>query len=197
MSRAIALVFLAAFRMASGLGCAAWELLPVKVFDESSAGANVLETAKKEAAWLLKSVCVEVIWIPCDVVTTAKPVPCSAPPRALELHILEKPLSAEVPPNVMGTAVLLTGYSARAGVYFSHVRQTVNADPGIIGVPGLLGHVMAHEIGHLLLGSVIHSEGIMQATFRRAELKKAAQRRLGFSPQQRSAIQKHWQEVVR
>lgn len=51
---------------------------------------------------------------------------------------------------------------------------------------------MAHEIGRLLLHSTAHSrEGVMRAEFRRADLKKAAQRQLKFTPEQGEAIHRN------
>jgi hypothetical protein len=74
-------------------------------------------------------------------------------------------------------------------VFMSRVQRTAAANPGIIDIPGLLGHVIAHEIGHLLLKSSAHApEGLMRADFLRADLKKAAQRQLLFSPEQAESL---------
>ena len=51
---------------------------------------------------------------------------------------------------------------------------------------------MAHEIGHLLLHSTSHSSGgLMRAEFRPADLKKAGQRQLKFTPEQAEAIHRN------
>ena len=186
MPRAITLIFLVA--VARCPGCTTWERLPVKLFNDAVVGSNALELAKEETAWLLKSVCVVVNWILCPVATSADFITCSAPAHAAELHILASPLT-DNHENVMGTAILMDGSAGRAGVFLSRVQEMVDSEPGIISVPLLLGHVMAHEIGHLLLRSTAHSiEGVMRAGFRRLELKKASQRRLTFTRQQNSAI---------
>jgi hypothetical protein len=183
-------MLLFALQITPCLACAARERLPVKLFDDADLGNYVLDLAKQEAAWLLKSVCVDVIWIFCPVVTVENLAACPGPANAVELHILSSPLVADLSEHIMGTAILTVGSTGRAGVFLSRVRQTVDSEPGIIGVPGLLGHVMAHEIGHLLLRSSVHSsEGLMRAGFRRPDLKKAAQRRLRFTREQASTIQ--------
>jgi hypothetical protein len=49
----------------------------------------------------------------------------------------------------------------------------------------VLGDVIAHELGHLLLGSNAHSSsGIMAAELDREKIKAAGMGRLGFSPEQ-------------
>lgn len=49
----------------------------------------------------------------------------------------------------------------------------------------LLGHTLAHEIGHLLLGANSHSsEGIMRANWRRQELNTIARAHLFFTDEQ-------------
>jgi len=186
MPRAITLIFLVAIVRCAA--CTTWEKMPVKLFNDAGVGSNALELAKEEAAWLLKSVCVAVNWIRCPVVTVADSIPCSAPTKAAELHILSSPLTHDSE-NVMGTAILMDGSEGRAGVFLSRVQEMVDSEPGIISVPCLLGHVMAHEIGHLLLRSTAHSiEGVMRAGFRRLELRKASQRRLTFTREENSAI---------
>jgi hypothetical protein len=49
----------------------------------------------------------------------------------------------------------------------------------------LLGHTLAHEIGHLLLGSNSHSsEGVMRANWRQQELSTIAKAYLFFTDEQ-------------
>jgi hypothetical protein len=52
-----------------------------------------------------------------------------------------------------------------------------------------LGHIMAHELGHILLGSNAHSlVGIMRGRLRPGDWDKAAQGTLGFTPSQNRQI---------
>ena len=63
----------------------------------------------------------------------------------------------------------------------------------------MLGHVMAHEIGHLLLGSNAHSRhGIMQARWKRDQLRSIATGGLLFTPEQAVEMRSKvlsWKEV--
>jgi hypothetical protein len=192
MTQGIALVHLFVFCAAQCAACSVWEPLPVKLFNDAGVGGEVLHRAKGEAAWLLESVCVELTWIPCLVVSRSNLTPCQAPVRAIELHILSSPATNAYTEDALGIAVPHLGTGDHAGVFLSRVRQTVARNVGIIDVSDLLGYVMAHEIGHVLLHSTKHSsEGVVRADFRPADLKKAGQRQLKFTPEQAVAIHRN------
>jgi hypothetical protein len=162
------------------------------LFNDAAVGDDVLHRAKEQAAWLLKSVCVDLAWVPCLVVSRSNLTPCQAPVRAMELHILSSPATNDFREDTLGIAMPHLGSGDHAGVFLSRVRQTAARNTGIIEVPDLLGYVMAHEIGHLLLHSTTHSsEGIMRAEYRPVDLKKAGQRQLKFSPEQAEAIHRN------
>jgi hypothetical protein len=48
----------------------------------------------------------------------------------------------------------------------------------------ILGYVMAHELGHLVLGENSHGQGIMTGTFDRRAFELAEKGKLVFTPQQ-------------
>ncbi len=48
----------------------------------------------------------------------------------------------------------------------------------------VLGYVMAHDLGHLLLGKDSHGHRIMMGTFGRQDFERAAKGELVFTPQQ-------------
>jgi hypothetical protein len=59
-------------------------------------------------------------------------------------------------------------------------------------MPQILGYAMAHEIGHVLLGSTEHSsEGIMRSHWNEAELERLAKGWLGFTSQQSAVMRKN------
>jgi hypothetical protein len=61
----------------------------------------------------------------------------------------------------------------------------------------LLGHAIAHEIGHVMLASDAHSAyGIMRAQWGKSEFDLAAMGRLGFSPQQGAEIRAYASRVA-
>ena len=62
----------------------------------------------------------------------------------------------------------------------------------------ILGNVAAHEIGHLLLGTLEHSpNGIMKADWRGRTLGHIARRDLHFDSRQAELMRKHVQERKR
>jgi len=120
---------------------------------------------------VLKSLCVEVEWVETP---------------ALEMRIIVGRLGAGVTEHALGITILAAGHRNRGAVFFSRVRAFEAEYGYLIDLGKLLGCVLAHEIGHLLLGTTAHSpEGIMIANFGEAEVLRAAQRRLRFTPSDR------------
>jgi hypothetical protein len=76
-----------------------------------------------------------------------------------------------------------------AGVYQERVAELsrrLGGDPAVV-----LGYVIAHELGHLLLGADSHSHsGIMSYPFEGRRLVLASQGRLGFTPPQAKRLRK-------
>jgi len=178
MARTITLVLLIALRAAQCAPCTEWARLPVKLFNDASVGNEVLYPAKEEAAFLLKSICVEVTWVPCRVVSRSNLTACEAPVGAIELHVLSNPVTNDFGEDTLGIAIPRFGSGDHAGVFLSRVRQKAAQNAGIIDVPDLLGYVMVHEIGHLLLHSTAHSsEGLMRADLRQRRRAGAVKRR--------------------
>lgn len=87
-----------------------------------------------------------------------------------------------------------------AGVFPYRVEELAEEGTLRIEVPNdfravILGHLMAHEIGHLLLGSESHSsKGIMRARWQREDLEAAVQGKLGFTPEQREKMREKIQD---
>jgi len=87
---------------------------------------------------------------------------------------------------------------ARASVYYNYVLDAQNENAEF-KAPVLLGCVIAHEIGHLLLGPEGHSTGgIMQSDWGLKDVRQAMTGTLTFTPQQsrrlRAAAQRRiWQ----
>jgi hypothetical protein len=74
-----------------------------------------------------------------------------------------------------------------ASVFFDRVETL--AEGGVASPSEILGHVTAHEIGHLLLGSGQHSTvGIMRGRWNQEDLRRASQGSLLFTAQQSKLI---------
>ena len=61
-----------------------------------------------------------------------------------------------------------------ASVYYDYAMHLARSDSAEFEIPTILGYVIAHEVGHLLLGSNSHSgSGIMQGQWERGQIRKA------------------------
>src|SRR5262245_27865435 len=133
MSRMV--VLLLALRAAQGAACIERKPLPVKLFNDAAVGNDVFHRAKEDAAWLLKSVCVDLSWVPCLPVSRSNLAPCQAPVHAIELHVLSSPATNDFREETLGIAMPHLATGSHAGVFMSRVRQLAARNVGIIEVP--------------------------------------------------------------
>ena len=154
--------------------CAVTHVVRVRLIDEEQLKVKMLEEIQEEAGWVLRSLCVEVIW--------------SSEPhvKAVDLRIIALPLTPDVPKQSLGISLVGSSHGLRGAVFLSRVRDTHRSFANDVKLTRLLGCVLAHEIGHLLLASGGHSsDGIMQAKIRREQAIRAGQRRLVFTASDR------------
>jgi hypothetical protein len=75
-----------------------------------------------------------------------------------------------------------------AWVFYDHIKEAA-VEKGL-SLPQILGNVIAHELGHLLLGANSHSmTGLMRARWSWEELIAADRGELNFSNSERARIQ--------
>ena len=87
----------------------------------------------------------------------------------------------------MGVALVEEQGRVYASVFYQRVADV--AESGKISTGKVLGHAIAHEIGHLLLGSNSHSPaGLMKADWKSGDLKLLDMGRLHFSPKEGSLM---------
>ena len=122
-------------------------------------------------------------WISCvpSAEATAGPVACSEAvfPSHLQVRIISR--SRNLASSTFGVSYLAAdGTGCYSNVFFSPAAILHSAYGQDIG--SILGHVMAHEIAHLLLGINSHSQfGIMRARWQREELLRASKGELFFT----------------
>jgi hypothetical protein len=189
--RCEALSFLGARRLALALGIAIWanttsaeaavvdpELrLVIRTYD-ANAAVNTLPAALAAAATILEEAGVGVTWVSCDTVFVRRDEnPCLAPLAANELavrFIRLSPHLAEPHVVTLGDSLvdIRLGTGSLATIYVDRV-VTLAARCGV-DPPTLMGRAVAHEIGHLLLGTATHaSAGLMRASWSQAALRRA------------------------
>jgi hypothetical protein len=145
--------------------------------------------AKAEVIRIFSSAGVDIIWIDAEA-------GCKTPSvnRAFMVIVMSEPPEAWGRPNATGFAPVRTGAYRRAYVFYPRVTAvakvfSTNRLPQSVGV--ILGHAIAHELGHLLIPGDAHTpNGIMhdQWNYRLAE--EAAAGRLLFTSDQSQLIQK-------
>ena len=112
--------------------------------------------------------------------------------RCLTVRIVTQPVSAKSRnPHMLGVA--LRTQEARGinlWVFYPRIR-TYSAALGL-DPSELLGYVMAHELGHLLLPDGAHSPaGLMRPALDPAQVRAAAEGLLTFTPDQAGLIREH------
>jgi hypothetical protein len=177
------------------LNCALWAAKPafpaasdnpqviVYVYDQAGVPANVLAKAEQEIDRLLSKASVSVMWVNCGRNNGISA--CREESTAGQLMVRIVPRALTLSDMAYGAAFLgADGRGRYADVFFAAVRQLQNAETRA-SQSQVLGYVMAHEVGHLLLGSNAHSNlGIMRPYWSEAELQSISMGRLSFTRDQ-------------
>jgi hypothetical protein len=155
----------------------------VRVYDTTVMPAADQKVALRAATGVLAAAGIDVTWLSCDGQSAGG---CDVPLERGELSVRFVRLAAS--PSKGG--VLQLGYSlvdtsigegALATVYVDRV-QWLSAQAAA-DTPTVLGFAVAHEIGHLLLGTNAHAaSGLMRAVWTRSELQHAQLSDWLFSP---------------
>jgi len=158
----------------------------ISVFSDVLIPELVMALAEQRASQIFFSAGVDVVWINCIHGRSTTPDhECnkSYGSRDLVLRITSH-VSSATSDAAFGVAWLAADGSGRyADVFWNRAQELCtnsNAD-----LAQILGNVMAHEMGHLLLGMNSHSvTGLMQARWRGGELHRVAMGTLLFSSDQ-------------
>jgi hypothetical protein len=166
---------------------AAMLLLVVRTYDVAHVPARALDTAKHVSGRILQRAGIEVTWIACGQPSApTRPDPCVNQPAADEL--LMRITAAEGHPGG-GLAIDALGDSyvdtqARSGTLATLYADRIAAIASAAGVDvgTVLGLAMAHEIGHLLLGTHVHQpHGLMSERWSVSGLQRRFERDWEFS----------------
>jgi hypothetical protein len=150
----------------------------VRVWVINAAGVDemTVSVALKRVALIFRDAGIRLAWLECSAGCRVDE------PSMLVLRIVAHPASGSVSPNALGFAVAQQGDSTYASVFRDRVLALVGHG-GPCSEAELLGHAMAHELGHLLLGTSAHSSyGLMAGRWRATDLDRASVGFLLFSP---------------
>ncbi|MGA7929053.1 MAG: hypothetical protein WCA20_24020 [Candidatus Sulfotelmatobacter sp.] len=163
----------------------------ISVYNYAYVSTELLQAAEDEALRIFQQAGVQTFWVNC--LPRPEKVESNGCHFADATHLMLKILPHAISPqvrdrtNVLGDAFVDekgVGYYAYA--FYDRV-QRVAEEQRLSRI--LLGDVLAHEIGHLLLGSKSHSvSGIMSAHWNGEELRKISEGTMFFSPSQSSLM---------
>jgi hypothetical protein len=164
----------------------------IRTYD-ASAAAGDLTLAQAAATAILEDAGIAVTWVRCDAVFVGRDEHlCVAPLAANELAIR----FVRLPAHRAGQDLVALGDSLvdtrlRAGSLATIYVNRVAALAGRcrIDVRTLLGRAVAHEIGHLLLGTSAHaSSGLMRAAWSQSALRRERPEAWTFTADDAQAI---------
>jgi len=115
-------------------------------------------------------------------------------PADVRLRLLNKRLTEleGTHPHSLGLALPCAEADGSCFVNVFYQRAQELAEEGDLGLATVLGHAIAHEIGHLLLGSNAHSpRGLMRAKWGPKDLQGASKGDLLFQAKEAEIIRAH------
>jgi hypothetical protein len=212
-------VFLKTLRKSLWLGVAltllcstVWSKVPViqespvtvSVHNDAGIPLAVLLHAESEASRIFLQSGLEIRWLNCSPLphVPENPSECAAAefPRHFQLRIARR--SLDLNELAMGISYLSAdGTGCYADLFYDRAQLIHQTSPSQVSLATLLGHGIAHELGHLLLGTNSHAPiGIMRARWQPADLASASHGRLLFSTTQSREMQNKlttWQSPAR
>jgi len=182
--------------------------LTLHVYNRAQVPGRALAQPAKEVERIFRQMGVEALWLDSPGPSGKKQVNPPAPRRAdssglqVRIYIVSREAADLVRPkkaqleHQLGRRTLALSAPGRVGngagiiyLFYDRVQELLRAERKTEYRDQLLGLVIAHEIGHLLLPDHSHSKtGIMRAMWDEQDLRLAAHGELGFTPEQAELI---------
>ena len=165
----------------------------ILVMNYSPASSGTLKAAEDEAGRILGEAGVRISWFNCPGPSPTRPPSIcdnEQAPGEIRLRILSGSIQTKFRDGAFGFAIA----PVFATVYYEPTAQMAKAHSLEFAVPRILGAMIAHEIGHLLLGPNSHSpSGIMQARWEAEQVQQLLKGALVFDKRQAARIQEEVQ----
>jgi hypothetical protein len=158
----------------------------VSVYNDAQVPLDILTRAEQQAASIFSRAGLEVTWLKCTHVNSGdRAAACNGfdMPGHVAVRIIAR-IAGPTSDAAFGIAFLgPDGTGCYSDVFWKRA-QGLHANSNV-DLAGILGSVIAHEMGHLLLGSNAHAiSGIMRAHWESGELHHIAMGTLSFLPEQ-------------
>ena len=163
-------------------------MFTVNVYNDAGVRQALLQRSENIAGKIFRQAGFAILWKDCSQAQVGKPPTCFGLRDEIAFAVRIVPHSLSLSGEAFGVAFVGSdGQGVQADVFYSGIEQLTNdssANPADI-----MGHVMAHELGHLLLGLNSHSSlGIMQAHWTDRQLRQMSMGFLKFDKRQSGAI---------
>jgi hypothetical protein len=156
------------------------------VYNDAQVSPETLTGAEQRAAEIFSQAGFDVNWVNCthlDSDSEASGCNVVEGPGNLVLRIISH-VASSTSDVAFGVAFLGLDGTGRYSDVFWNRAQELHTNSNV-DIAGILGSVIAHEMGHLLLGSNAHAiSGIMRAHWEAGELRRINMGTLVFLPQQ-------------
>jgi hypothetical protein len=165
--------------------------ITLRVYNYAHIGPALLSRSEEETTAIFRQARVETVWVDCPL-SGAELERFPACQQGMgrgdfTLRILSAAMTQKAPARGEALGFALPCPEDLTGCYAEVFYQRITdwASGAEISVHQLLGHAIAHEIGHLLLGPNSHSrDGIMRSQWNLNDLRVIARASLRFTPEQ-------------
>lgn len=155
----------------------------ISVYNDAGIAQDTVLEAEVEAGRVFRRAGIEVKWLNCEATPgPQQSLACREVMFPAHLHLRIEQRALQAKERVLGISFLAAdGTGCQADLFFEPMEELHNSSR--VNLSLLLGHVAAHEVGHLLLGTNSHaSAGIMQADWTGEDLASINLAGLYFSP---------------
>jgi hypothetical protein len=177
--RTFSSILLVSFSAAAAANAA--DAVAVRIFDRAGVAKVVMEQAARTAQTIFREADIELHWLIC-------PKECTG--RNVGLTDLYVRIEGGRKPKWLSPYAL--GFAATTGDRLAVIRYPRLVQESLAELTELgpiLGATIAHELGHLVMGSTQHSQiGVMKARWNREDMTGAAMGRLVFLPWEAEAM---------
>lgn len=159
----------------------------VLLYEEAGVEPDVLSAAKGEASAILYEAGIATRWVPCRSGSGSAECRRAGEADILRVRIFHTTRKSIWPLDRQAFGFALSSpqppFGTFAGVIYDRVQQLAGHRRSLLAT--VLGCVLAHEIGHLLLNGGGHTtSGLMKAHWRKKDLGLIEQRNFRFLPAQ-------------
>jgi hypothetical protein len=157
--------------------------LTVSVYNDAGVPFATLQDAEVISSRISEEARIHIEWIDCLPGNSSMGAVCKLAATEGQLQVRVGRHSLNLRSSILGISYLSDVGGSQADVFYESIKKLHQNMPGQPAI--ILGHVMSHEIGHLLLGTNSHSSsGIMRARWDKQQIGLAAAGTMYFGESQ-------------